>query len=120
MYGTVPKSKYISYQEIEYAKNVAGGVAILTYSTRHVADTAYDYVKSGMEGTAPATISGLGEKAYTTSYNFTSKSGVKGTELIFLQCNTIVHIQLIGTDDLNVIVTYGTYLNIRLDPFVCP
>jgi len=119
MFGTVPKSKYTLYQEIEYAKKPAGGVAILMYSTKSAADTSYNYVKSGMEGTAAADITGVGEKAYATSYNTTSQGGVKGTELIFLQCNIVIHIQLIGTDDFNAIVAYGTRIFLWLMFFVC-
>ena len=103
-------------QAIAKENDFGGIIDVVVYNNQATAKTAYDIIIKNMINDNPADPK-VGEQSRVTS----QLVFVGGTvDLAFLRCNTVAHVQLMGTTNENDVIAYMTRLDNRLSGLVCP
>jgi hypothetical protein len=81
-------------------------------------ERAYDLIVDGMTDDAePSDM--VGEKSHVLSFSKGPIVTVKVAEVVFVKCNTLVSISMVGTDNTTSVIAYAKRLESRLEPLVC-
>jgi hypothetical protein len=117
MFDGIPQPINQIYQQFEHENDSAGGTAIIVYDAQQAANMAYTYILDGM--TDSEDVQTIGEQGRLAILDLTSMGGIVSTELLFLRCNTVVHIRMTGTSNPDYVTSYAQRLDERLTGLVC-
>ena len=109
MFEGIPQPVNQVSQRLERFSDPAGGVDIMLYDNPAAATQAYDFIVSGFGTNGQINeIKDLGERAQSWGY-----------DTLFLRCNAVTHIRIIGAPDSNFSISYAQDLDQRLSKLIC-
>ena len=109
MFEGIPQPVNQVSQRLERFSDPAGGVNIMPYDRLSPATQAYDFIVSGFGNNSQINeIKELGERGQSWGYDY-----------LFLSCNAVTHIRIIGAPDSNFVISYAKGLDQRLSKLVC-
>lgn len=111
MFNNIPQPVNQIYQQFDQNNSAGsgGGVSVIVYDSVDASTEAYETILSDMGSNVQEKgVENLGEKA-----------DISGWNLLFLRCNTIVHIRMVGSNN-DQYISYAQKLDKRLAPLICP
>jgi hypothetical protein len=109
MFEGIPQPVNQISQRLERLSDPAGGVDIMLYDSLATATQAYDFIASGFSNNSQINkIKDLGERGQSWGYDY-----------LFLRCNAVTHLRIIGAPDSNFVISYAKDLDQRLSKLAC-
>jgi hypothetical protein len=104
------------YQQFTSNNQPAGGIAVMLYDSPILQVPAYDLV-ADMLYNKENPVPGLGTKALSSQIELAIGPNI--SEVVFIECRSLVHIRINGILDSNQAITYARRLDERIKKLVC-
>ncbi len=134
LFSEIAGYEYTVSQLFEQKEKIVGGVTVFLYENNADLEQYYSSIVEDL-GESAFKVDGVGEKASGYTINTTEEilaldinelgkkillaQALIFTDLAFQKCHAIVHIRVIGTDNISVVKIYANILENRLASLVC-
>ena len=113
MFNGLPSADATATQQFSRSGETAGGVTVLIYPNAAVRGRAYRRLVTDMGGARRYRV--LNDSARVATFSLL----LPLVDLVFEQCNALVHVRMTGTDEPDDAGSYAASLEGRLEPLVC-